>query len=88
MKRWIRSMALLTALGFAVPAVAGDAMDPAEETGAKIRKGARDLKPGEKSADDRMDDAKDTAKEKRAQARKKARKAKHRVQQKAHDATH
>lgn len=88
MKKWVRRLALLAAVGFAAPALAGnDVSDTATETGAKVRKTARDMKPGDKTAEDHVNDAKDTAKEKKAQGRKKARHAKKRAKHEVHEAT-
>jgi hypothetical protein len=66
---------------------AKDAKDTATETGANMKKGARDLKPGDKTAGDRMDDAKDTATAKKAKAKKKARHAKKKAQNKVDETT-
>lgn len=79
-------------LGLVAPALAEsdtskDAKDTASETGANVRKGARDLKPGDKTAEDRVNDAKDTATAKKAKSKKKARHAKRRAQQKAEEVT-
>jgi hypothetical protein len=89
--RW--AVVVVTGLAFAAPAFAAndttaDAKDTATETKANVKKGARDLKPGEKTAEDRKEDAKDTASATSAKTKKKARAAKRKTKKAAHDATH
>ena len=87
MKTMMRALALATALGFAAPALASDSSDTVTEKKAHARKKARDLKPGDKSFDDRTEDAKDTARETTAKARKGARRTGRKVKHDAHEAT-
>jgi hypothetical protein len=72
--------ALVAALGVAAPAYAGDRADDAKDTftekKADAKKGLRDAKPGDKTAEDRKDDAKDTLEASGAKVRKGAREVK------------
>lgn len=75
--------ALVAALGLAAPASAGDRANDAKDTfteeKADAKKGLRDAKPGDKTAEDRKDDAKDSLDKAGAKTRKTARKAKNEV---------
>lgn len=87
MRSLIRVVSIITAVALAAPTMANDAQDTATEKKSQLRKSVRDLKPGEKTAGDRVDDANDTAKESAAKARKKARHGKRKVQKRLDDAT-
>ena len=92
MKKQLWTAALVAALGLAVPVrgrgqMKDDVKDSATETKAEVKKGARDLKPGDKTAGDRVEDAKDTTKATGAKVKKKARKAKNKTKAVVHDAT-
>lgn len=85
--------ALVATLALASPAlvsgqVADDVRDTATEQGRNAKKTARDLKPGDKTAEDRKEDAKDTAVAKKAKTKKKARHIKNKAKAKVQDATH
>jgi hypothetical protein len=85
MKRMAWTAALVAALGVAAPAYAGDRADDAKDTvtekKAQTKKGLRDLKPGDKTAEDRKDDAKDSLDEAGAKVKKGAREVKRDVKE-------
>jgi hypothetical protein len=88
MKRMVKALAAVLALGLAAPVMAADAddvKDTATEKKAQAKKKLRSMK-GSKSAQDRADDAADTATEKKAQAKKSARKAGRKAKQEANEA--
>ena len=90
MTKRLWTAALVAAIGLAAPTVgrsaAGDdAKDTATEQGYNAKKKARDLKPGDKTAEDRKDDAKDTGKAMKAKTKKKSRQAANKTKDAAHD---
>ncbi len=87
MRNLIRLTSIAMALALAAPALGNDASDTMTEKKADVRKSARDLKPGEKTASDRAEDAKDTARASAAKGRKQARKGKRKAKKTVHDAT-
>ncbi|HEX9399573.1 MAG TPA: hypothetical protein VF912_05635 [Anaeromyxobacter sp.] len=89
MRKLIRKVAILAALGLAAPAWAQSAMDDAKDTAtekkADAKKTARSKKPGGETAKDEAKDAKDTTTAKTAKAKKKGRKAARKTKKPASD---
>jgi hypothetical protein len=89
MKRMVKALAAVLALGLAAPTIAADAndaKDTAAEKKAEAKKKVRSAK-GSKTAEDRANDAKDTAASSTAKAKKSTRKAARKVKEEAHEAT-
>jgi len=94
MRKLIRKVAILAALGLAAPTwaqtatgEAKDAQDTATEKKAETKRAARNKKPGGETAKDQAKDAQDATTAKTAKAKKKGRKAARKTKKPASDTT-